>query len=78
MKEWAKGRFLENCTRWRKLTDGHGDSMTESAHWGRFCENRSGLSLIGDKAVDCWTKVAEIINQVFHFAHFTLPNGFLT
>ena len=22
-----------------KQTDGHGDSMTESAHWGRFSKN---------------------------------------
>ena len=32
-----------NCIRWRKQTirqkDGHGDSMTESAQWGRFGEN---------------------------------------
>ena len=36
-------RGLEkNCTRWRTQTDkqthGHGDSMTESAQWGRFSE----------------------------------------
>ena len=37
-------RGLEkNCTRWRKQTDrhtdGHGDSMTNSAQWGRVGEN---------------------------------------
>ena len=35
-------------------------------------------ALMCGKADDCWTKVAKIINPVFHFAHFTLPNGFLT
>ena len=33
----------KNRVRWRKHTDrhtdGHGDSMTESAQWGRFSEN---------------------------------------
>ena len=37
-------RGLEkNCTRWRRhtdiSTDGHGDSMTNSAQWGRVGEN---------------------------------------
>ena len=37
-------RGLEkNCTRWRRTTDthlhGHGDSMTNSAQWGRVGEN---------------------------------------
>ena len=43
-------RGLKNCTRWHRQTDrptnkethrqteGHGDSMTESAQWGRFSE----------------------------------------
>ena len=42
-------RGLEkNCTRWRRQTDtqtepqtdGHGDSMTNSAQWGRVGENQ--------------------------------------
>ena len=44
-------RGLEkNCTRWRKQTDtqtdGHGDSMTNSAQWGRVGENYSVGSII--------------------------------
>ena len=40
----ANGRPRKKyCTQWRthtdKQTDGHGDSMTESAQWGRFSEN---------------------------------------
>ena len=44
-------RGLEkNCTQWRRHThrqtdrhtDGHGDSMTNSAQWGRVGENRIG------------------------------------
>ena len=34
---------LKICTQWRThtepKTDGHGDSLTESAQWGRFSEN---------------------------------------
>ena len=28
----------KNCTQWRKHTSGHGDSMTNSAKWGRVGE----------------------------------------
>ena len=39
-------RGLEkNCTRWRKHTDGHGDSMTNSAQWGRVDENIKQIKL---------------------------------
>ena len=38
--EWVISGLGEKCTRWRRQThiliDGHGDSMTESAQWGRF------------------------------------------
>ena len=39
-------RGLEKkCTQWRKQTDkqkdGHGDSMTEAAQWGRFSGNKN-------------------------------------
>ena len=42
-------RGLEKkCTRWRKQTDtpthGHGDSMTNSAQWGRVGENMTAKS----------------------------------
>ena len=30
---------LKNWIQWCKFTDGHGDSMTELAHWGQFSEN---------------------------------------
>ena len=37
----------ENCTQWRKHRerhpDGHGDSITELAQWGRFSENNKSV-----------------------------------
>ena len=37
---WGPIRGLEkNCTRWRRQTHGHGDSMTNSAQCGRVGEN---------------------------------------
>ena len=42
---WGPMRGLEkNCTQRRTPTDGHGDSMTEMAQWGRFSENHKLLS----------------------------------
>ena len=46
------GGLEKNCTRWRKQkdeqtdkkTDKHGDSMTESAQWGRFSENNQAVN----------------------------------
>ena len=40
---WAIKGLKKNCTRWCRQTDRHGDSMTESAHWGRFSENAKYL-----------------------------------
>ena len=35
-------RGLKKCTQWQRQmntqTEGHGDSMTKSAQWGRFSE----------------------------------------
>ena len=36
----------KNCIRWRKHTDGHCDSMTESAQWGRFSEKHIQSNLV--------------------------------
>ena len=35
----ANERLKKNCTRWRTLTDGHGDYMTESSQVGQFSKN---------------------------------------
>ena len=78
--------LIKKCTRWRKLThterqtDGHGDSMTNSAQWGRVGENN------GDHNKFCQKHVLPItffskhnFSQKFYkilvMMHLTNPNN---
>ena len=71
-------RGLEkNCTRWRRHTDrhlhGHGDTMTNSAQWGRVGENPTK----GDWVSSVKKTISEIdLNMNFEEIKMTKKNFF--